>query len=454
MANWLLSPVTPWVLVFIAINSLHIEDGGTNAASRFAAMRAVTEQGTLKINSYLDWTIDWSQAPDGNYYSNKAPGTILLGLPAFFVGEFLAKPLERGFRDDYGRRKSPHLLHRYFVAFFIQILPFIFLAYLWAGHLQRLGVSDEALHFGLIAFFLGTTTTIYFNSYFGHALAATMVGYCLYFLATQRFGWTGFFFGLAVLCEYSSALMVLPLFVYLLWVAKHKWRDISIFFAGGIVPAAVFVGYHYSCFGSPFVIALQFQNPIFQDVQEQAGNLWGIAALPKLNVLIELLLGPHRGLLFTQPWVLLGIFCFGYAWRAERGRVIGSFAIASLALLLLANAGFGGWHGGGAPGPRYLSAVLPVFALAIAAYYDAIPKIWQVLLWGCLFVSVVFRALIGVTTIYAEVVPLWPFAINAVVNSQHKVLTMILLVLFVFVFVFACLFVFLQNQYKGLRRNE
>ena len=77
------SSVLPWVLLFVALSLAVTQYGGENAKSRDAALRALTEAHTFSIDNYKEWTLDWAHAPNGHYYSNKAPGAVLLGLPMF-----------------------------------------------------------------------------------------------------------------------------------------------------------------------------------------------------------------------------------------------------------------------------------------------------------------------------------------------------------------------------------
>src|SRR5271170_1396457 len=56
------------------------QGGGWNQNSRFDLVRAVMEQGTLRIDAYHENTDDKAFA-NGHYYSDKAPGLALLAVP-------------------------------------------------------------------------------------------------------------------------------------------------------------------------------------------------------------------------------------------------------------------------------------------------------------------------------------------------------------------------------------
>src|SRR5579863_1122233 len=71
------------------------EGGGWNQNSRFDLVRAVVEQGTLRIDDYQENTGDKAFA-NGHYYSDKAPGLALLAVPVALV----ARPLLRALNVD------------------------------------------------------------------------------------------------------------------------------------------------------------------------------------------------------------------------------------------------------------------------------------------------------------------------------------------------------------------
>jgi hypothetical protein len=82
-------PLLPWAFAFVLLNVIVSQDGESNAGSRFATLQAMAEHGTFQIDRIRDWTGDWSLAPNGHYYSNKAPGPMFLALPmAWLIGVF------------------------------------------------------------------------------------------------------------------------------------------------------------------------------------------------------------------------------------------------------------------------------------------------------------------------------------------------------------------------------
>src|SRR5258708_34540865 len=70
------------ILLLCNIYSHQKKFASPTAASRLDLLHGVVEQGTLEINAYHDNTPDKAVLNE-HYYSDKAPGTVALALPAF-----------------------------------------------------------------------------------------------------------------------------------------------------------------------------------------------------------------------------------------------------------------------------------------------------------------------------------------------------------------------------------
>jgi hypothetical protein len=289
-----------------------------------------------------------------------------------------------------------------------QAVPYGLIVMLLVAALQPLGFSLCALHITAVALLFGNTASLYMNTYFGHGMAAMFVLAMLWALHRGMPFWIGLFFGLASLCDYGAVLLGLPL----LWAVWHlrRWkvRILGQFLLGGLVPGAIFVAYHCYCFGGPFSLPNKFQNPAFLDVPKHIPNLWGVLRLfPKYSVVLDLLWSPARGLLYTQPWVLLCLLLMPFllwrrsGWTREQRAFAmrtSGFAVFGLALLLWMNSSFGAWHGGSTQGPRYLSVAFPALALALAGLLMRAPEFWRQALVVTLGVSVVLFLLLFSTS--------------------------------------------------------
>lgn len=397
---------------------------GTNPASRWVALCALSEDATFQIDAYQDQTIDWSRGPDGHYYSNKAPGPLLLGYPVFKALDLWQT---RGVSDRAARdriryeMRGPNLR---ILSFLFQVVPFLLLAFLWWRKWREWGVSERAREMGLIALLMGTTATVFLNSYFGHGMTAIFLLALAYALVSASAFWAAFFFGMALLCEYSVALLLLPLLVF--WArsflhssAKVRW--LAVFLGGALVPGVLWCGYHFCCFGGIFRIANQFQNPLFVDFAPGKTLFWGILSLPDPHIAWRLFFGPDRGLFWTQPWVvaLVVLWVSGPPPFKGPGRWESVAGLVAFTLFFILNAAFNGWHGGSTPGPRYLAPILPLLAFALVFTWDQSTALARGFLSGSLLVSVGYQILfLSTYGLPPQEDPIWQFYWKALWGDQ------------------------------------
>ena len=150
-------------------------------------------------------TGDWAHY-EGNYYSNKAPGVALIGIPFYFFVFHLEKSL---FLDPLSDFLT--LLNAYFIHVVVTVLPisiaavFFYRIVLTQGSTQ----SFQALLLSVILLW-GTLVFPYSSQIWGHVTATAFSIIALYFfLIGSRRGlmYAGFFIGLGrvdgiLLCDY------------------------------------------------------------------------------------------------------------------------------------------------------------------------------------------------------------------------------------------------------------
>jgi len=410
------NPAAHWCVLFIVLAvTIPLHNNNANPYSRFALLEAIAEDHSLAIDAYRDKTCDWSKTPDGRYYSNKAPGPVLLALPLYLPldAAVVAHATDRKTRDARRLQARDTLLDA--LSIVLQVLPFAFLVLLSASMLAARGVSRPAIELATLAMLFGNTASLLMNMFHGHGLAALLtLGLALAFIERRMF-LVGLLLGLDVLCDYGSALFV-PIVLLLVLALEGRERGGGLarllrVMLGAVAPLLAFVAYHALCFGGPFVLPNKYQNPVFVD--KGGGALWGVIdRFPNAHRAFELLFGNKRSLWVTQPWVLLlaGLLLV-FAWRrrgwtrarAGAARIVLPLAFGGLAALLVMNASFGGWHGGVSPGPRYLSAILPLVGLALGLSYDLFPRPVRIGLWLSML-----PALALFIIIWAGDVTIWP----------------------------------------------
>jgi len=303
-------------------------------------------------------TGDWALY-DNHYYSNKAPGAALLGIPIYFVIYHFEKLLGIQPEDEFASQ-----INAYFLNIFVSVVPvgmalacfYRLLLLLRPGDTRKAAVLTVTL-------FLGTLLFPYTTQLWGHSTAAAWVIIAVYFFVRGglRDGIaSGFFAGLAVATEYSCILTVLSLVTVL--AANRKWPQLGMLCLGGLAPLVVFAVYHKMCFGQFITFANRYNNPYFLDAGYAAG-LFGWAtvkeAIPGLTI------SSYRGLFVHMPVLLL--IGPALACRWPRGcRSIYWLCIGNIAGYLLLNLIFNGWHGGACCGPRYQIPALPFYVLLLS----------------------------------------------------------------------------------------
>jgi hypothetical protein len=379
------------------------EGGGWNQNSRFDLVRALVEQGTLRIDDYQENTGDKAFA-NGHYYSDKAPGLALLAVP---VAE-LAKPLLGSLKVD---PASPRGLLdlAYFVTVFAVALPMAAACACLFWIALRLGSSLSAAAFAALALGLATPMWAYATLFWGHALA----GACLVFAcacalnlrtavrSAAEVSWAlalGLAAGWATVTEYPSApasAMVAVLALALIWNdgLRRRWR-VALGIAAGALPCMVaLMAYQHAAFGSVF-------HPSYAYYPSGAFS-WmtrGYLGLtyPRVDVGLKLLFGCRRGLLFTGPVVLAAPLGLRLLWKqpATHAAAVAAASIASYYFLF--HASFSSWPAGWSYGPRYMAPGLPLLCLGLAPLWDYARPGWRIIL-GALAAIGVGLALMAVS---------------------------------------------------------
>lgn len=357
-----------------------------NPVSHFDLTRAIVEQRTLSIDAYVDNTGDRALS-GGHWYTEKAPMPSFFAVPAYAVVH--ASQTLRGAHPEYevfSKRDVP--AERVVVnAAFQQGLYVCSLSTAGAGtallgvvlfFVLRRRFSPDAALVGSASVVLGTPILPYATSFYGHSLAAALLGVALALLlrkpgqepSRRNTALAGACLVLASGCEYLAAIPGLVIFSF--WVAslprQSTLRGIVGVVAGGLVPALVIAWYHWTCFGAPWRTGYAFVvRPEF--MRGHASGLMGLH-FPTLEGLGGLLFGPRRGLLLLAPFTALAIV-FGIMHAFRSGDVASRAGLFAFAALLLANAGYYMWWGGAAAGPRHVVPALAFLSFGAARAWDS-----------------------------------------------------------------------------------
>ena len=167
--------------------------------------------------------------------------------------------------------------------------------------------------------------------------------------------------GYAAITNYIIAVVVifLGLYVFLAVRSKNGW----LWFGLGLLgPFLLICVYNIACFGTPFTTNYRHQNPFFIS---GTNTFLGVFILPRWDVLLAILFSPFRGLFFSSPVLLIGLWGLVWLFRNKNFRAEAWLLIVALGFFVLFNISFNGWDGGDTAVPRYLGPAVPFLALPI-----------------------------------------------------------------------------------------
>jgi hypothetical protein len=373
-----------------------------NNATRIYAGIALAERGDARIDQYQALTIDKAEF-GGHFYMDKAPGMTLLALPAMAIADHVAPPLEYVPPTLYDANFEHYMTVRLRLAVALVSAVITALAALAMHDLGvRLTGSPSGALVASLGFALGTPVWGWSTTLFGHAPVAGLFVIAVWALwrageaRTMRFAAIGgAALGLAVLIELEA---VLAGSVIAMWGARGLWRaDRRVVLAAAIAGAAVllipFVTYNMIAFGTPFQLG-------YSGVVGFAGMDQGLFGLtsPKPIVLLKILVGMRRGLLWVAPVLVPAGVGLWLLARRHRGLAI-MLAVAALTVLLV-NSAYVYWDGGHSTGPRHSVPAIGLIAIGLAPFWASLRFAWErAVTVGLLLVSVVINLMIAAANI-------------------------------------------------------
>jgi len=350
--------------------------GGWNQNTRFDLVRAVVEQGTLRIDDYRSNTGDLARA-GGHWYTDKAPGQSFAAVPVVLA----LRPAVRLLGADPASPAGIAALS-WGATVATAALPVVIAALLLVRLGRRLGAGEGGGAFAAVAMGLATPMWAYATLFWGHPLSAG----CLVaaFAAAAELGDAGSrrrdlllsaaaggTAAWAAVTEFPSAPAAAGIAVLLLHQARGRGALVRCAAAAGGAAAAVFLllfWYNWQAFGS--ILSTGYSNVYGWDVKEGVrGVTW-----PKPAVLWSILFGTRAGLLALAPALAAAPVGLVLARRRAPAAVAAAAFIA--AYYLLFNAAYKFWGGGWSYGPRHLSPAIPFLCLGLAPLWSRAPA------WG------------------------------------------------------------------------
>lgn len=345
-----------------------------NELPRIYLTIAMVDEGTVAIDSGVArWgsTADVSVA-HGRHYSNKAPGSSFLAVPAY-----LAVKAAHGLVG--GEPSLAELTWAFRMASGV-IPSLLFLLLLWR-FLGRFTASDDSRRLAIVGYALGSMAMTYSVLFISHQLAAVCIG-TAYILAV----WVcedgcdprwllavGAAAGAAPLVDYQAAFAGVPLAVYLLYQLGRQRRFAHIAYAivGALVPVGALLLYHQQAFGSPLKTGYDFSQTFAHFHQK---GFLGITEL-RAEAFVGSTVAADNGLFTLCPMLLLMLPGWVIMARRRLYWHLGvTAAVVAIYLLFISSINF--WRGGWQLGPRYITAMLPFALVPVTVAVDQAVRRW------------------------------------------------------------------------------
>lgn len=364
----------------------------TNDGSHYALVQALATDRTARIDRYVYLTAvrpptgtptardlrDVSYY-DGHFYSDRPPGTAVLAVPFYWLGQ-LAGTIS-------GRRDLD------FPLLFTMMLPPALgavTALATFGLCRALGTGAGAAAVTMTIAATGTLLLKYATLLYSHVAAAAFVTIGMAFLAgvtnAARFarGWVlvvaGLALGYSAVVEYPNLLLVAPVALFLLWlVSRRELRRAEPigFVAGWALPVAALLIYNWMVFGRPWrtTYAYQYYFVWARDVRTTY-------VTPLATGLRWLLVGPS-GLLAITPLLALALWGALLLIRRrgiDRARALLLFG--AVLVVLIPTALHRTYYGGGSQDTRYLVTIVPLVVAPLAVWCEWLAGRQRIARWA------------------------------------------------------------------------
>ena len=346
---------------------------GARLGSIFAFVEPGPDHGSVRIDGFLAnhergiATGDWALYK-GRHYSNKAPGTTMLGIPVYAALFGFERAIGVDPTSARATLVNGYLLSLACGALWTAVATVALFAFCVT---TRRWAAGDALVVALV-YALGTLVFPFDSSLWGHTTAAAfaLLGFLFLVRAADEhrdeppsprdLALAGFFSAMALLTEYLCVISLVAAAVYVA-VAPRLRRRAIYFLAGAALPVLALLVYQHALFGSAFTTATSLQNPGFLGAR-RGEPLFGA---PSPAIFAALLFSPHRGLFVYMPVLLFAIAGAVQLARARAWNVVAVPAATAVGFLVAVSAFQAGWHGGDSAGPRYLIASIPFWCVLL-----------------------------------------------------------------------------------------
>jgi len=411
--GWLIAIAAAYLYVFPYFPKIR----SANELPRVYLTQAMAHEHRFAIDTGVKrWGATADVSPSGgHHYSNKAPGSSMLALPAYAAVAAASGP--------------PSLpVAMWICRVAAGILPTLgFLWLLW-GFLARFAPDPAIRRLVLVAYALGSMAMTYSVLFYSHQLGAVCIASAWILALDAAEGrrgraamvGAGVLAGAAPLADYQAVFAAVPVALHVGVVSWRRGagrelaRASGLAIAGAALPIAILLAYHAICFGGPFRTGYD-ASTTFAHFHQQ--GFLGITEL-RAEAFWGSLVRPDNGLFFLAPWLVLAIpGTFALARSGARGGAAVGVGVLVIYVLFVSSINF--WRGGWGVGPRYITALLPFLLPAIAAQLQR----WQArpLVLGAAASSIVVG--VAIYTLANLTFPYWPDSLtNPLAEVTYRML--------------------------------
>lgn len=364
----------------------------TNDGSHYALVQALAIDRAARIDRYVDFTAvrPPSGSPttqdlrdvsyyNGHFYSDRPPGTAVLAVPFYWLGQ-LAGTIS-------GRRDLD------FPLLFTMMLPPVLgavTALATYGLCRALGAGAAPAAVAMTIVATGTLLLKYATLLYSHVAAAAFVTVGVAFLTgvpnAPRFARgrvlavAGLALGYSGVVEYPNLLLIAPAVVFVLWLlARHYAHRVELigFVVAWALPVSALLLYQWIVFGRPWRTSYAYQYYFVW-----ARDIRTTYVTPLATGLRWLLVGPS-GLLVITPLLLLALW--GTLLLIRRGGIDRARALllfGAVLAVLIPTALHRTYYGGGSQDTRYLVAIVPLFAAPLAVWSEWLAGSRPIVRWS------------------------------------------------------------------------
>jgi hypothetical protein len=397
-------------------------EGNPNSATRMFAAISLVENGDATIDEFETLTIDKAEF-DGHIYTDKMPGMTLLAIPSVWLADMVTGQRSDGFR--YGLRDpafGDFLRLRQLLTIATTSAILIALAAVLLLDMAT-GITGSAKA-GLVAaltYAMATPAWGWSTTLFGHAPVGALLMIATWAVWRGTSGprekarlrypvMVGATLGLALLIELTA---IFPASVIGLWAitrtrtlaTPEKMRLAGVTALAGVVLLSPMLVYNQIAFGQWFRVG--YQGVVGFDGMNQ--GLFGLT-YPRMDILFQLIAGPHRGLIFVAPILILAPIGLARMIRMPATRDLGVMASALAIVMLLYNASYFYWNGGYSTGPRHAMPAMAFLALGLGPLWAGSGRTARRWIGALLAVSAFINLAIAAAEITAPdyiAFPLW-----------------------------------------------